>query len=356
MSRKRSAAERHKPWRRHLKTTREGKLLILVTLGLGFGAINTGNNLLYLVLGMMLSLIVVSGILSEQTLRGLQVVRRYHDGLYAGRETFLSLEVTNTKRRRSSFSVELEECFEATAAAVQRRAYTLMLRGGETRSLALRVTFSRRGLVHSDGILIGTRFPFGFFRKWRVAPDEVDLLVYPEVHPVRAPPVFAFREGDSDARRRVGRGEEYHGLREHQSGDDPRDIHWKSSARQGRLVTREYDAASDRRVWLIVPNVAPDEGAEAAISEAASLAAHYADAGWAVGVRTLDGSVAPASGPGHLMLVLAHLARVPVYPAGTGFGAAPPRSGERLLVRHATQRTVAVDGTFDRIHELEAVT
>ena len=50
---------------RKLKFTREGKFFVGITLGVGFAAINTGNNLLYLLLGMLLSLIVLSGVMSE---------------------------------------------------------------------------------------------------------------------------------------------------------------------------------------------------------------------------------------------------------------------------------------------------
>src|SRR3954454_22538212 len=67
---------RNRRYRRHLKFTREGKLFVFVTLGLGFGAVNTGTNLMYLVFGFMLSLIVLSGILSEHALRKLRITRR----------------------------------------------------------------------------------------------------------------------------------------------------------------------------------------------------------------------------------------------------------------------------------------
>ena len=61
---------------RRLSFTREGRLLVLVAIGVGFAAINTGNNLLYLLLGWLLSFILASGFLSEATMRGLRVRRR----------------------------------------------------------------------------------------------------------------------------------------------------------------------------------------------------------------------------------------------------------------------------------------
>ncbi|HZN92979.1 MAG TPA: DUF58 domain-containing protein, partial [Myxococcales bacterium] len=60
---------------RTLKTTRTGRTYLVLTLGVGFGALNTGNNLLYLLLGLLLSMIVLSGVLSERALRDLQVRR-----------------------------------------------------------------------------------------------------------------------------------------------------------------------------------------------------------------------------------------------------------------------------------------
>src|SRR3954464_2654693 len=70
---------------RRLKITREGKFFILLTLSVGLAAINTGNNLLYLLLGMLLALIVVSSIMSELSLRHLTVVRRLPARAQVGR-------------------------------------------------------------------------------------------------------------------------------------------------------------------------------------------------------------------------------------------------------------------------------
>ncbi len=345
---------------RQLKTTREGKLLIGLTLGLGFGTINSGNNLLYLVLGMLLSLIVVSGILSELSLRGVRVRRRFKAALHAGRETFLTIEVTNTKPRLSSFSIEVEEIFDEEDLATQRPAYALLLGPGETQQVALRLRVRKRGLHTSRGLRIATRYPFSFFRKSREVPDDLEYVVYPDVHAVAAPHLGSFAEGAVESQRRVGRGGEYHGLREHRYDDDPRDIHWKSSARIGRLVTREYERPADRRVWLLVPNAAEDDekptlaAVEMGISEAASLAAHYTAIGWAVGVRTIDGEVEPGGGPAQLLTLLHHLAVVPVH-TGRAAGALDPidkpgRKGESLLVRHPSQRGLTVMSA-DKVHE-----
>src|SRR5664279_5196995 len=80
---------------RRLKITREGKFFILLTLSVGLAAINTGNNLLYLLLGMLLALIVVSSIMSELSLRNLSVVRRLPARAQVARPHLVEIEVHN---------------------------------------------------------------------------------------------------------------------------------------------------------------------------------------------------------------------------------------------------------------------
>jgi uncharacterized protein (DUF58 family) len=299
---------------RRIKTTREGKFLITFTIGLGFAAINTGNNLLYLVLGMLLSLIVVSGVLSELTLRDVVVERVFHHAIHAGRSTFMEYRLHNMKRRFSSFSVEVEEVFLDPDVAVQRPAYALVIRPGERRTATLRVTFQKRGAHESAGMRLATRYPFGFFRKWRFLRRPIEMVAFPSLHDV-VPPRLSYRaQGHEDQQQRVGRGDEYHAIHDYLPGDDPRDIHWKSSARMRRVMTREYEASAEHRVTVMVPNVLSTEGAsepaEAAISEAASLVASYSRTGWAVGIQTTEGRLRPGQGPAHLRSIFGHLARV----------------------------------------------
>ncbi len=99
---------RWKPPRR-LKLTREGKYFIGVTFGVGFAAINTGNNLLYLLLGMLLSLIIVSGLLSELSLRKLTVTRRLPPRAQVGRPHLVEIEVFNHKKNSPSYAIEIED-------------------------------------------------------------------------------------------------------------------------------------------------------------------------------------------------------------------------------------------------------
>ena len=110
---------------RRLKLTREGKYFIGITFGVGFAAINTGNNLLYLLLGMLLSLIVVSGVMSELSLRHLTVARRLPPRAQVGRPHLVEIEVYNHKKRVPSYAnmgqIAPDESLASCQAAARER-------------------------------------------------------------------------------------------------------------------------------------------------------------------------------------------------------------------------------------------
>ena len=121
---------------RRLKFTREGKFFVGITLGVGFAAINTANNLLYLLLGMLLALIVVSGIMSELSLRELTVVRRLPLRAQVGRAHLVEIEVFNHKKRVPSYAIEVEDLRAGQPA--DKRCFFLKIipKSGSSRSHA----------------------------------------------------------------------------------------------------------------------------------------------------------------------------------------------------------------------------
>src|SRR6218665_1620885 len=96
---------------RTLKVTRMGRTYLVVTFGVGLGALNTGNNLLYLVLGLLLSVIILSGVLSERCLRDLTVRRVGMDGAFAGEPFAFRWGIT--RREGHAFALTLAEADSA---------------------------------------------------------------------------------------------------------------------------------------------------------------------------------------------------------------------------------------------------
>ena len=207
---------------RRLSFTREGRTVVLIALGVGFGAINTGNNLLYLLLGWLCSFIIASGFLSETTMRRLQVRRRPPPRVFAGQPFLMEISVENQKPSLASFSIEVEDL--VGGRPLDKKCYFLKIPAGKTQRTSYRHTFSRRGLYEFDGFRIATKFPFGLFRKSRDADAAGEVLVYPQLVPVARPAPRTESSGDATASR-LGRRGDFYGLREWRHGDDRRDVH-----------------------------------------------------------------------------------------------------------------------------------
>ncbi|XXT18907.1 DUF58 domain-containing protein [Sorangium sp. So ce429] len=279
---------------RKLKFTREGKYYLGITLGVGFAAINTGNNLLYLLLGMLLSLIVVSGVMSDLSLRHLTVTRRLPARAQVGRAHLVEIEVYNHKKRVPSYAIEVEDLRAGQPA--DKRCFFLKISPSSAQVAAYRRTPAKRGRDRHTGFRIATRFPFGLFEKSREVEAEGDLIIYPAVDPVRLPTEDAGRrEGGASLNGRGG-GDETFGLRPMREGDDPRDIYWRKSTMRDQMVLRERTRETRPDVQIVVDTVRPaGEGDgfaqlfERRIREAASRAVAHIKRGDAVVVATTLG-------------------------------------------------------------------
>lgn len=268
---------RNRRYRRHLKFTREGKLFVFVTLGLGFGAVNTGTNLMYLVFGFMLSLIILSGVLSEHVLRKLRVTRRLPSRVFAGEPALIEIAVKNEKQRLVSYSIEIED--HADEQPNERRCYFLKVVPEVEQVASYRRVFARRGLVHFSTFRVATRFPFALFEKWRELAIEDELIVYPARLKTNFLPGTLEERGEQEGSSGA-RGTETRELREYQSRDELRAVHWKRSASRGRLVVREFAREAGKSVSIRVDNLQQDPRDEnflAAFEEQLSRAAYLTE-------------------------------------------------------------------------------
>ncbi|HEY1959801.1 MAG TPA: DUF58 domain-containing protein [Polyangiaceae bacterium] len=307
---------------RKLKFTREGKFFVGITFGVGFAALNTANNLLYLLLGMLLALIVVSGVMSELSLRNLTVVRRLPLRAQVGRAHLVEIEVFNHKKRVPSYAIEVEDLRAAQPA--DKRCFFLKISPKSAQVAAYRRTPMRRGRDVHVGFRIATRFPFGLFEKSREVPAEGELVIYPAVDPVQLPSSGPGRHAGQDSSLGRGHGEDFLGLRALREGEDPRDVHWRKTAAVGQLVAleRAREARPDIALTLdvIKPAAASDDwevSFERRIRELASRAVAHLKRGDCVTVRTSAGQVARgdrASGADPILRFLALVEAQPPAP------------------------------------------
>lgn len=320
---------------RKLKITREGKFFIILTLSVGLAAINTGNNLLYLLLGMLLALIVVSSIMSELSLRNLTVVRRLPARAQVGRPHLVEIEVHNHKKRVPSYAIEIEDLRAGQPA--DKRCFFLKISPDSAQVAAYRRTPGKRGRDRHVGFRVATRFPFGLFEKSRELKSEGELIIYPAVDPIKLPPEQpGHRAGNHGALGR-GIGDEILGVRPMREGDDPRDVYWRKSTMAGQLVLRERAQETQRHVTLVVESTyvepMPDEAwlarFERRIRDAASRAVAHLRRGDSVSVLTTTGDRVRADGSvgaDPVLRLLALLQPAPAPPRADGFrpGQTPP--------------------------------
>ncbi len=296
---------------RSLRLTPEGVRYLLLTLAVGMAALNTGNNLLYLLLAMLLSLIVMSGILSEQCLRHLVIRRVIPGDIFANSPATVTLSVANRQRRFPSFSLRVLDVIEGKA--VDRGIHILHLPAGASISQSYPVLFTRRGRHRIEGIKLQTRFPFGLFVKGANLFLSSDVVVYPELRPLPERLVHDLAVlGHDQAVSRRGPGSGLYNLREYQHGDDSRTIHWKTTARQSRLIVRETETEDLRQVTLALPTAVPEDRSpeffEQAVSLMASLAVHFQRQGFTVRLLVGGQEIPHGMGEPHLSRMLHALA------------------------------------------------
>lgn len=305
---------------RTLHPTRAGWSYFALTFGVGFAAMNTGNNLMYMVLALLLAFLVLSGVLSEAALRGIEVRRRLPREAFADAPAPVALEIHNTQRRVASFAIVVEDLLGDSLEGGRAAGRCFVLRVGPdervTRAYPLRA--ERRGPLRFAGFRVSTRFPFGLFSKAMRVSAPAELLVYPALEPVPLPrQAQRAAPGRHAEGGRGGTSAEAAGLRAFTPGDPMRRVHWRSSLRRGELLVRdcEREELAEARVHLTTRGVAPGQGFEAEVVRAASEVALHLQAGARVGLRTDDARIPAGSGPRHRRQLLAFLAEVAPEPS-----------------------------------------
>jgi uncharacterized protein (DUF58 family) len=302
--------------RRTIQPTREGWWCLLAAVALGLTAINSGNNLLYLLESALLGLVIVSGILSELSMRRIQLAPLLPEEIYAGRPAVLGARVVNAKRRLPARSIVLEVADSGRLLPLPR------LGPGRERVVTWEHTFARRGRQRLGGVRVTTRFPFGLFVKAGPRQLETDVLVFPAVDAIALERPGPAAGEEAVAIRRRGRGTDLYNVRDYRDGDDPRLIHWRLSAKTGTTMIRELqaDSTTDVRITLRTSGSGDAVRLERGLSRAASLAVHYLRAGVAVSLAGPGMLVPRDRGRAHARRILTALAVYePSAAAGKGY-------------------------------------
>ncbi|WP_395828354.1 DUF58 domain-containing protein [Archangium violaceum] len=289
---------------RTLKVTRMGRTYLVVTFGVGLGALNTGNNLLYLVLGLLLSVIILSGVLSERCLRDLSVRRVGTDGAFAGEPFACRWGVT--RRKGHAFALTLSE----VDSPLTGEGGVGYLPAGAEHVVRADLTAPRRGPLKLTGVRVTTTWPLGLFAKTRVFPLEATLLVYPRRGISCADPGEAVvgNVGESNNPHRLDGTGDVAGLRELGEHEDARRVHWLKSASAGKLLKVEREREERRTYILDVQSGLVGDALERRCEEVADQAHRLIEAGHEVGLELPGQRLRPGAGSGQERAILRALA------------------------------------------------
>jgi len=304
-------------YRMDYRVTREGLVYLAGILVIALAALNTGNNLLFVTLACLLGGILVSGIISQVVLSGVELRLDLPEHIFANQPVLALAELENHKAMLPSFSLCLVGARTArsrqkaesaprgvhadiqhsartdeSAKSARKRASDILttpvyfphLPPQQKMQQAVELVFPHRGIYRQDSIGLQTRFPFGFLEKTRQVKSPMEALVYPSVAPSEEfYEILPLVTGELESFTR-GRGHDLYSIRDYQTSDSARHVDWKASARTGSLQVREFAREDERRVLLVLDAAIPAEGKpresrdaifERGVALSASLAWHF---------------------------------------------------------------------------------
>jgi hypothetical protein len=235
------------------RLTRDGTIYLAAVFILILAAVNTGNNLLFLILACLLAGILVSGVLSRVVLTGIDLKFDLPEHIFAEQPVLAEIELRNEKQAWPSFSLRVVGSSKNSSAEILTRPifFPYIPRMSSARQ-KVELTFPHRGVYRQDAFGIRTRFPFGFFEKTRRVDSDIEIAVYPRVEPTEQfYEVLPLLSGEMASHFR-GRGHELHSLRDYVTTDSARFVDWKVTAKSGRLMVREFAREDERRVMLVL--------------------------------------------------------------------------------------------------------
>ena len=253
--------------------TREGLVYLILVAAVTVAALNTGNNLLFIILACLLAGIVASGILSRIILFDIDLELSLPERVFAQRPVLAWLSLKNTKRLFPSYSITVStpvpkkspqeskagvtQADQAPRAENQRRpildqpVYFPFIPRRASVNKRVEILFPRRGRYRQEGFRFSTRFPFGLLRKSRLTHASQEVIVLPDVRSTeQVDAVLPLVAGEMESFSK-GRGHDLHAIRDYQQTDTTRHIDWKATARAQQLKVREFTREDERRVVLV---------------------------------------------------------------------------------------------------------
>ncbi len=226
-----------------IKLTKAGCLYIAVTLGLGLAAINTGNNLLYLLTSTFLSFMFLAGVFGKKNIEALDVILEFPEEIYCGKETFIKVKIFNKKRFFPGFLIKID---------LKDFNVSVLFPYFEKEETAIvQIKPKKRGLNYIKDIYLSSVFPFNFFVRFKKINKIFSFIAFPKPKKCK---YFIYqdeknKEGQKELEKYGFEGEILF-IKDYTEGTPIKYIHWKASAKTQDLKVKQLSQSANQPIII----------------------------------------------------------------------------------------------------------
>lgn len=268
--------------------TRAGMLFAGILLAMLLGAINYSNSLAFALTFTLASLSMVSILHTFRNIHGLVFRAGAPRPVFAGDDASFPIAMDNRDGpARFSISIRLDS----------RLGPSIDLPANQTvwREIAKGTRY--RGRTALGRITVETRFPLGMVRAWAYVQPDITCLVYPRPADRHGLPLNTSSRG-RDAGEKGSGTDDFAGLKDYQTGDSLRHVHWKAVARGQKMLVKQFGGENTDELWLDW-DALEGMGAEKRLSVLCRWVLEAEASGLAYGLRLPAMHLAPSLGETH---------------------------------------------------------
>ncbi len=288
-----------------LRVTKAGFLYALITIFIGVAAANTGNNLLFVMLSLLLSFMWLSGVFAKYNLRGLTFEIEPPSSAFAEKEAFATLRVRN-KKRLPAFILKVRLRLKSSSDEEETLVIFPQIKDVAERLVLL---FPKgRGWATIEVVQVFSPFPLALFIRCLEVRKTVKFVVYPKPMPIPLPYESAFGRKRVGEREKEGLGVgEFLGLREYIAFAPRKLIHWKSLAKRDDLMLKKL-AEEVENPHVIEVEKLPGRTLEEKLSQATFLVLKFESLSLPYGLNLFGKKIPPSLGFLHQKRILTEIA------------------------------------------------
>jgi uncharacterized protein (DUF58 family) len=261
---------------------RQGLIYLVIMAVMFVGSLLGRSNMLMLVFALMAGPFVLNGWITFSMLQRTRVTRRVPPRAMAGEPVSVEVTLENNKFVLSSWLMSVEDQISNGAERLESGVLFARVPPRDRRHAHYQIRLMQRGRYAFGPTQMTTRFPLGLVERGLLfnAPDEI--LVHPRLGRLssawKRKHLLASELVHRSELRRGAFDDEFHNIREYRWGDNPRAIHWRTSARKNEIMMREFHQSRDQNLIVLLDLWTPrwpvdedHERVELAVSFAATV-------------------------------------------------------------------------------------